>query len=104
MPSLHAAIPFAIDRFDFEKVQKVMEFLGWTWSGNGKSPTIDELKGTAFYLLSGCVHEFETRGRPKEGMLYATGGFQARVECFEKSDPRLELLFYVDTASSTGEY
>ena len=102
--SLYAAIPIVMDRFDFEKVQKVMEFLNWTWTGMGEVPTIAELEETALYLLTGCVREFELKGSPLSGMLYATGGFQARVKCFERSEPRLELTFYVDSHSSNGEF
>jgi len=101
--TLHSAIPILLERFNFEKVRSVMQLLNWTWT-NGSVPTILDLQETAEYLLSGCVAEFDRRGQPKSGMVFATGGFQATVETFETGEPRLQLLFYVDCTSSTGEY
>ena len=104
MSKLRQAIPYIFERFDFEKVQKVMEFLEWRWADEMGVPSIVSLKTTARDLLEGCVDEFERLGCPAHGMSYATGGFEAQIECYENSEPRLQLLFYVDTASSTGQY
>lgn len=102
--TLKDAIPIVMNRFDFEKTRKVMEFLNWSWAGDALPPTIDELKKCALYLLDGCVRMFEEKGSPQSGMTWATGGFEASVQTFEKSEPRLQLLFYVDQTSSSGEY
>lgn len=104
--TLHAAIPEIMDRFKFDHVQRTMELLNWTWGwtwGNSKTPSIDELKSTAYHVLSGCVNMFIEKGRPKTGMLWATGGFQAMVHVYEGGREELQLVFYVDSASSTGE-
>ena len=101
--SLYAAIPLVMDRFDFEQVQKVMTFLDWKWSSVG-IPTVDDLKAEAFRQLNKCIDEFERCGRPQSGMLIASGGFEATIQTFESGKPRLQLLFYVDSRSSTGEF
>ena len=102
--SLYAAIPIVMNRFDFAKVEKVMTFLNWRWALQGRVPTLDELEAEAYRQLSLCVAEYEKRGCPKSGMNVSSGGFQAQVMTFESGQPRLELSFYVDSTSSTGEY
>ena len=37
--------------FDFRKVEKVMEYLGWTWRLSSETPTIAELKEQARAML-----------------------------------------------------
>jgi hypothetical protein len=97
--SLYAAIPKIMDRFDFEKVEKVMRFLNWKWSttANGYDvPSVAELESEAYRQLHECVRIFEARGCPASGMNVSSGGFQALVMTFEKGDPQLQLVFYVD--------
>lgn len=101
--NLYPAINHVMNRFDFEKTHRVMEFLDWRWNGP-ITPTIDELKSTALQMLDGCVHMYYDKGQPKSGMLWATGGFQATVQVFEDGEPRLSLVFYVDETSSNGEF
>ena len=91
-----------MDRFKFDHVQRTMELLNWTWAGVG-APTIDDLKRTAHRMLDSCVNMFIEKGRPKTGMLWATGGFQAMVHVYEGGREELQLVFYVDSASSSGE-
>lgn len=102
--SLYAAIPIVMNRFDFGQVHKVMTFLNWTWAGDGAVPTQYQLEDEAQSQLNKCVAEYERRGCPKSGMLIASGGFEATVQTFEEGQPRLQLTFYVDTRSSTGEF
>jgi len=66
-----------IAKFDFKKVHKIMEELGWEWGVNGVPP-IHELKSTASHILMDAVHS----GRPA---YCATGGFEARIEYEEIS-------------------
>lgn len=100
--SLNDAIHHIMNRFKFQKVQSVMQYLGWSWRGNHSSPTIDELKSTAFDLMEGCVAAFEEAGRPREGMVFATGGFVATI--LWHRTPHLDLIFYVDHAESDGSH
>ena len=103
MTSLYAAIPKIIDRFDFKQVHKVMTFLNWTWAGNTAVPTIFELEDQAQSLLNMAVQLFEERGCPASGMLVATGGFEATVQCYESGESQLQLLFYVDSCSDKAD-
>lgn len=100
--SLHDAVPIILNRFDFDKVQKVMTFLNWRWQGAAQSPTEMELIDCARDLLHTCVALFEKQGCPVHGMFTATGGFEAVIHTFAKGPPKLELLFYVDSSSHGG--
>jgi hypothetical protein len=58
--------------FDFERVQKVMEFLDWRWTIEDYGrvlPTIDRLKMTARQYLYECWNEEKS---------FSTGGFYYR--------------------------
>jgi hypothetical protein len=102
--SLYAAIPIVMNRFDFAKVHKVMAFLDWKWvTPDGyATPTQFQLEHEAYRQLNQCVAEFEKRGCPASGMNVSSGGFQALVMTFEKGDPQLQLVFYVDESAHTG--
>ncbi len=85
-----------MERFDFAAVQTAMTALKWTW-GQGRTPTIQELKDQAQRLMDGAVTGWinmsaESR---KYGCSWATGGFEARVEAYSNNTARLSLLFYV---------
>jgi hypothetical protein len=99
--SLFASIPKVIDRFDFAKVEKVMTFLDWKWVTEVGYivPDVDRLKAEALRQLQDCIREYEKRGCPQSGMNVSSGGFQALVMTFEKGDPQLQLVFYVDEQS-----
>lgn len=66
-----------ISHFDFDKVQKVMEFLDWKWpmTENGV-PSIDEMKEVATGLLKTC---YNISQKAKVGYETGTGGFVARA-------------------------
>ena len=73
-----------INNFDFEKVNKVMNFLNWTWFFSTTCPTIDELKQEAKRILNEiCDSEDDT-------IAISTGGFKASIY-----DDHLELEFIV---------
>ena len=98
--SLYSKIPEVMDRFNFDKVLKVMTFLNWTWCAPWPAgtavPTIEELKSTAYSCLSQAVLEFEKTGSPPTGMNVSTGGFEATINVFRSGATELQLLFYVD--------
>lgn len=91
--NLHAQIPDIMERFDFEKVLRVMSFLNWRW--RGAAPTMGDLRSTAMQLLDCAVLGYD--GGP-HSYSCATGGFVAQVETFKNAEPRLSLIFYVDHA------
>jgi hypothetical protein len=73
-----------MDEFDFYKVQEVMEYLNWRWAG--EYVTIDMLKETAKRLLREAADlrlgDYKDT-HWEQGVICATGGFQAMAWCNE---------------------
>lgn len=95
MHNFYEDISEIIDRFDFHTVRNVMTMLDWKWYSIDRVPTVAELKSAAIQILYTCINEFEKSGRPVQGMYVSTGGFTARIHCYESADPDLQLGFYV---------
>jgi hypothetical protein len=57
-----------LDNFDFNKVQRVMEFLQWEWSSSAGVPTVYDLREKAKRLLKHCVQD--------DLIFIETGGFR----------------------------
>jgi hypothetical protein len=73
-----------MDAFDFDKVQRTMDFLRWKWAG--EYVTIDMLKETAKRLLreAADVRLGDYKDTHwEQGVICATGGFQATAWCNE---------------------
>ena len=97
-------IPEISEYFDFSKVQKVMELLGWTWAGINGIPTVDEVKESAFNIVREAYN--------RKTSIY-TGGFRAKYVRPEDAAvrdgysldkvkyPSIELEFIVDNWEST---
>lgn len=84
------AIESIMDNFDFDKVQKVMEFLNWKWvSTENGIPSVQELRSQARRLIKEAI---------EEKVRIATGGF--RVDYFSEDGGYVELSFIVDQWSS----
>ena len=82
-----------VENFNWDKVYRTMDALGWTWvDSEGETPSIVKLITTATRLLrdayDGAVKEQQT-------YLSGTGGFEA--VCYVDNDGmyRLELRFVV---------
>ena len=85
--------------FDFHKVHRVMQMLGWHWITYNKGqevPSIDIIKKEAKRLLVDAVTEKET---------IATGGFRATYEKGTEEDPEpfLSLEFIVEDCEGFNE-
>jgi hypothetical protein len=76
-----------LGRFDFEKVLKHMQSVGWKWLD--EVPTMGDIKGTATRLL------VEAQMDPQEVLSMGTGGF--RVYKFPWG---LELIFSIERSGS----
>ena len=92
-------IELNMQKFDFERVHKVMTVTNWQWArGDGPNsvPTIEQLKATARRLLTSVV-AVEIEKDSWYGM--ATGGFEVRKwESSDESDEdSLELKFVVES-------
>lgn len=100
--NLYSKIDEVMDRFEFDKVHRVMTFLNWTWAQSSGNcvPTVETLKAEAYRQLSMAIDLFVKQGQPLTGMVVASGGFQASVETFISGPPKLQLLFYVDSRSN----
>lgn len=87
-----------MDEFDFNRVQRTMDYLNWKWVG--ESVTVDMLKEEAKRLLKGAA---EARlGQYKDthweqGIINGCGGFQAMAFCNENKTKiiGLDLKFIV---------
>jgi len=84
-----AMIDEIMEEFDFHKVFRTMDALNWKWGtvSDGKgTPSIDDLRETAEYLLRGVsksrLDDFKD-SHWELGIINATGGFQATAYCDE---------------------
>jgi hypothetical protein len=92
-----------LDGFDFVRVQKVMDALNWSYSGDGCAPSIAELKKTAADMLNRCAQLFEELQRPSTGMYVSSGGFTARIDVFKNESAEISLTFEVETRHARFE-
>lgn len=74
-----------LSKFDFEKVQRVMQFLGWTWRDEGV-PTVESMRHNAGLLLDFAI---------KNGGVIEAGGLRATFR--EEDDGYLCLDFVLET-------
>ncbi|CAB4175114.1 hypothetical protein UFOVP1247_80 [uncultured Caudovirales phage] len=76
-----------LERFDFEKVLKHMQSVGWKWFD--EVPDMDDIKGTACRLLIEAIED------PQEVVSMGTGGFRVY-----KLPWGLELTFSIERSGS----
>ena len=73
-----------MDEFNFARVQNVMDYLGWKWAG--EYVTVEMLKQTAKRLLREAADlrlgDYKDT-HWEQGVICATGGFQAMAWCNE---------------------
>jgi hypothetical protein len=80
---LEDMIDTVMEHFNWEKTEKTMRFLNWTWTdvpGLGV-PNVDDLKSNARYLIDNAIKgalESKTL-RPWDSFSTATGGMKASV-------------------------
>ena len=70
-----AAIEEILDNFKFELVYAYMNLVGWTYGGKSGTPTREDLRETARYLLE--------KVERKNGSRLFTGGFEASFSTIE---------------------
>jgi len=66
-----------MDEFDYDRVQKVMEFLDWTWVTVDGVLTISDLKRRTRKMLSESIVNCQIA---KSNYTSSTGGFTVEVE------------------------
>ena len=81
-----------MEEFDFGKVQMAMEYLGWKWAG--EYVTVEMLKETAKRLLRTAAElrlgDYKDE-HWEQGIMSATGGFQAMAYC-DESKTKIDML------------
>jgi len=103
-----AMIDDIISSFDWDRVQTVMEYTGWRWEGNRESPSLDELKEKAVYLLKGAsdlrLGSFEDV-HWELSIMNGTGGLEASAFCNEDKTEiiALDLKFVIADWESSLE-
>ena len=86
------AIEEIMDEFDFQNVQNVMEFLGWTWvTTGGRVPSVEQLKACA-------RHQLEIALAKKAS--HSTGGFEANYREFVDKGIILTLSFILEESEA----
>lgn len=94
--SLYSQIPTVIERFDFNKVLKVMHFLEWNWF-DGKV-TFERLQSAALMLIGDAITGYEGSDNKEFGFVCASGGLEARIEPQLDHEPLLTLSFNLTKA------
>lgn len=84
MDPVNKMIDDIMDEFNFARVQNVMDYLGWKWTG--EYVTVEMLKETAKRCLREAADlrlgDYKDT-HWEQGVICATGGFQAMAWCNE---------------------
>ncbi len=86
-----------IDEFEFWKVEKIMEFLKWTWAGITGYPKKDDM----IKMVKSLYDSIESRILKEEYCFSATGGFRLTFD--PEEDNELSLVFEAVTDSVYGD-
>lgn len=110
--------------FNFNRVQKVMEFLNWEWGFTEKNvPTVEEIKETVEQYLDELIDKawsealegvdedslvYEAGVSTEEDAIYSwtieTGGFSYTIAVFDNSDVRLSVKFVVEDYEDSNNF
>jgi hypothetical protein len=92
-PQIQEAIDTTMDWFDFEKVHKVMVFLGWGWGTDNAVPELPEIKSYARKIM---VESIQLTDDQNMGYTVCCGGFLAKFKLYSDDTPLLELKFILE--------
>jgi len=94
-----------LDNFDFEKCNRVMTSLGWTWGLNTYSPTISDLKISAEARLKNAIELAKKDKCSKSTYFSSSGGLKgnAWVNRFGHVEA-LRLEFVLTDWDTDGDY
>ena len=88
-------IEYILDFVDFDKIQKAMQAMDWTWAGSAFGvPQVWELKSTARKMLTRVVSIAKRSASP---VSLETGGF---VAFYNPEEDFLELKFVLDSSDN----
>ena len=66
-----------LDNFDFEKCERVMSFLKWTWGFTNQPVTVERLKENAIYTLTKAIELVKKNESHHYPSWISTGGLRA---------------------------
>ena len=66
-----------MEHYDFNRVQKTMKLLDWTWMNASEPPSLDELRVKAHGLLD---EAYKLSTKYKDGSYSECGGFRATAD------------------------
>ena len=87
-----------IDQFDFEKCQKIMTLMEWSWYGEEMAPSLSEMRAMATRLLDTVWYSAHSNMDGKRQ--YCECGRFVAVCKINKGIPYLELYFKVESIDS----
>lgn len=83
----------ALERFNFAKVYRVMDYLNWRWRGDNHAPSLVQMIEMVKELFECAIKDFE------ETVCTSSGGFRVRI--YEKGS--VEIQFVVTESFSYDE-
>jgi hypothetical protein len=93
-------IDSVLDDFDFEKIQKMMRAVNWTYAIPNEVPNevpdVPVLRKTARTLLRGAVKEFVPLMDSQGSFGVSSGGFEATAFCDEDGEHGVMLKFVAE--------
>ncbi len=87
------AISTIMEGFDFNGVRAFMSLSGWAWGAGTETPTVAQIRHTAYMLLT------ELAGDDEASSL-ETGGFRAERIISRNGSTELKLTFGLQTCSA----
>lgn len=94
-----------IDSFDFQKCERVMRYIDWTWGLNGVNPTVPMLKESAIERLKDAISYAKDGKKSHASYSCSSGGLKAtaRVNMFGHIT-FIKLEFILTDWDSDGDY
>jgi hypothetical protein len=89
-------IDSVLDDFDFEKIQKMMQAVNWTYAISNEVPDVPVLRKTARTLLRTAVKEFAPLMDSQRSFGVSSGGFEATAFCDEDGEHGVMLKFVAE--------
>jgi len=78
------------EQFDFERVEKYMKSVNWTWNDRSSTPTIKELKSCVLNLVSEIVDKNKIIHNPST---ISTGGFSVSLYFINNIPSKIKIEF-----------
>ena len=104
--NLRERIPTIMEQIDFERIHRVMTVLNWKWVSASEPitgfsvPSAIDIALTAERILVDCITMWEKDGRSRDGYFISTGGFEARIDCYDDGEATLTLSFQIESADA----